>query len=125
MIVGGTVRGDGQCGLVLVEQDLQQHILVFIILTVEDKLDISSHGEDIEVDPSLDVEFFEILYLTIVAIESQQTGEWQHDGLVTKAQCGTIPLVSDTKVGFLDDLTQQVTLRERLRSTVIRTVSEE
>lgn len=70
VVIGGAVGGDGQRGLFLVEQHLEEHILVLGILTVEDKLDVCPHGEDAVVNPAFFLELFHIVDLDIVAVDA-------------------------------------------------------
>ena len=90
--------------------DLEQSTLVGNILAIEHYLEIASHGIHLISPPSLGFEFIQIARLEIEAINTHQTDQWQQNGLVAKAQGGTMLLTSNNAVSLGDHLFQEVEL---------------
>ena len=84
MIVGGAVGLERQLGLLLVKEHLEEHILIVDIRTIENELQIRGHGENIGTPPTLAINVLPVIDVFIVAIDAQQTGQWQQHCLVAE-----------------------------------------
>jgi hypothetical protein len=71
-IVRATDRWEWQRGLHLIKQHLEENILILGITAVEDKLQVTTHGEHAGAPPALLFELVEIVCLEIVAVNTNQ-----------------------------------------------------
>ena len=71
-IVRATDRWEWQRGLHLIKQHLEEDILILGITAVEDKLQVTTHGEHAGAPPALLFELVEIVCLEIVAVDTNQ-----------------------------------------------------
>jgi hypothetical protein len=77
---------DGESGFLFVEEDLDEDILVLGTTAIEDELYVGTHGEDAGAPPAAPFKFVKVAGGEVVAIDADETYQWQDDGLVAEAQ---------------------------------------
>lgn len=85
VVVGGAVGCDGEGGLFLVEQYLDEHVFVLGIAAVENKLQVAGHGEHAAAPPAAGFEIVEIVGGEVVAVNTNQAYQWEQNRFVAKA----------------------------------------
>ena len=70
VVIGRTVGMDGQTGFLLVQQYFEEDVLILRTATIEDELQVRSHGEDVGTPPSLAFNFIEIVGTQVVAVDA-------------------------------------------------------
>src|SRR5574344_426570 len=113
MIIRGYICLYRYGNLILIQQNLNQHILVVHILTIEDKLQIGCHRHNIIQTPSLNIHIIQIIYLLVETVDTHQTNQRHHHGIMTETEGGTRFRQSYTTVSLTDDIMEQITLRIR------------
>src|SRR3712207_5316087 len=124
MIVRSHVGGDGQCGLVLIAQNLQEDVArvgrVGPRLAIKHELNVASHGEYVVITPFLTVDVVKVVDGFAQSVEVEQAGQGHNHGVVAVAQGSSGVGKAQATVGRKDDIAQQIALGEGLNATAQR-----
>lgn len=118
MIVGGAVGGEGECSLGFVKENLDEHIVILRTATVEDDLQIGTHGEHTAAPPSLGLEFVEVIGFEVVAVNPDKAYQRQQHRLVAETQLGAWAIEFNAAIGIGYYLTEQMTLTVGLATAI-------
>jgi len=105
VVEGIAVGGDGDGGLVLVHQELDEDI-VGAPLAEEDELHVASHGDEPE-DGEGVVQVLHIIGAVDGLLHTEDEGEGQHHTVVTKAQTHLTATRGNQLVGLVEEVLQQ------------------
>ena len=89
VVVGGAVGLDGQCGFFFIEQEFYEHIGIVLVSTIEDGLEVGTHGEHVGAPPALLFEFLKVVSLKVEAVDTHETNQREEHRLMAKAQLGS------------------------------------
>jgi hypothetical protein len=101
---------DGESGFLFVEEDLDEDILVLGTTAIEDELYVGTHGEDAGAPPAALFKFVKVAGGEVVAIDADETYQWENDGLVAEAQLCSGTVEADATVSVGNELSQEVSL---------------